>query len=235
MSNPCLDLGHVKHAMVRGTRWGLAPVKGLGACLMRLCRIGPRRRRKESDNEMKKLFATLGVLMVALSILGFVYADWTQTIYIDGTVNTGSYCVGFTDQICEDNEMTLPEPKDIATCTCTLVNQKGTHNGDPVYERIEITIDNGYPQYQCTVDIEISNGGTIPAVIKTVKTVTTPAWWCELTITNTLVGTQLDETDSLWFDLEIAILLESAVGEDCPQDATTTFALEIETIQWNKY
>jgi|GEM_PF-5309063 hypothetical protein len=43
------DMGHVKYSIVRGTKWGLAPVKGLGARLM--CPL-PDRSPKEVKGEV---------------------------------------------------------------------------------------------------------------------------------------------------------------------------------------
>jgi hypothetical protein len=195
--------------------------------------------RKESEKEMKKLYATLGVLMFALSIFGYVYADWTQTIYIEGEVNTGTYCVGFTDCTCVDNEPDLSVPKDIGTCTCDLTVLKDPyceHEGDPCYAEIYITIDNAYPCYECTITIEISNCGTIPAVIDDVDVTAPTAWWIDFTWSPDPTGEQLDECESITFDLIIHILQENAdTGEICPQGAFDDFTIDISTIQWNKY
>jgi hypothetical protein len=69
-----LTWGHVKYAMTRGLDGGLASLKGQGACRMRLCPVGPRKMRKESDDKMKtEAMGMFALLMFSFSILAFVY------------------------------------------------------------------------------------------------------------------------------------------------------------------
>lgn len=185
---------------------------------------------------MKKLYATLGVLLIALSVAGFVYADWTQTIYIDGTVETGEYCMGFTACDCDDDG---PDPrpnegypaKDVASCTCDLQVEKGTHGTDICYERVVITIADAYPCYTCKVDITISNCGDIPAAVDGLVQTTAPAAWVAISVSEDPVGEQIDPCGSLTFDLVIHIM------QDAPSDGTgsTTFVYALYTKQWNMY
>jgi len=127
--------------------------------------------RRESDNRMetKKIMATFAVLMIALSVLGVVYAHWSDLIRINGTVDMGSLTFGFTSIImCEDGKMVdgqivKPEPKPVGDVKCELGESEiDPHSGKTVYKKLWITLTNAYPEYvaQCTYTLD--NGGTIP-------------------------------------------------------------------------
>jgi len=119
----------------------------------------------------KKIVGTFALLMIALSVAGFVYAHWSDVIYINGTVDMGSLTFGFTSIImCEDGKMMAdgtilkPEPKDVGSVFCELAEPEvDPHVPDKtVYKKLWITITNGYPEYvaQCTYTLD--NAGTIP-------------------------------------------------------------------------
>jgi len=68
---------------------------------------------------MKKFGLLCLALVLALGALGVGYAAWTDTIYIDGTVNTGKVCLEFEDGTfgeinqCQDSINNPGEPADM--------------------------------------------------------------------------------------------------------------------------
>jgi len=123
-------------------------------------------------------------LVLVLGLTGAGFAHWSQTLYIDGTVETGTFCVGFTHQIDLDPPaddgtpgVTYPQSspydgtvdagytKNVAACNSTLVDPKGEHDGETVYERMLITVLNAYPSYNNTIEFSLDNCGTIPAEV----------------------------------------------------------------------
>jgi hypothetical protein len=122
---------------------------------------------------MKKIGLLCLALVLALGTLGLGYAHWSQTIYIEQTVETGTLIVGFQELILsEDPEA---EGKDVGSITGEMVNQKGEHYSEywgklmPIYEKILVTIDNAYPCYGVHIVFTVANGGTIPADVTEVS------------------------------------------------------------------
>jgi hypothetical protein len=118
---------------------------------------------------VKKLGFLLLVLVFAFGALGVGYAHWSQTLYIEGKVESGTFMTGFGEAYCVDEEEDLPDPKDVGTCVAELdpdsfLAFKETPLGPkPFYEKIIVTIDNAYPSYWAHVVFTIGNLGTIPA------------------------------------------------------------------------
>lgn len=115
---------------------------------------------------MRSKFAVLAILLiVALSAISVGYAYWTETLYINGTVQAGELDVAFAaNPSATDNES-------VANCSASVSSDGNT---------LEITISNAYPGYECTVDFAVENVGTIPVDLKGVSTPTAPA---ELAVT----------------------------------------------------
>jgi predicted ribosomally synthesized peptide with SipW-like signal peptide len=97
---------------------------------------------------MKKIGILALALIVALSAIGMGYAWWTQSLTINGTVNTGSLKVAFTG--------VYPNPDGYGVATC-----------DPGFtgDTLTINIDNAYPGYYNILNYSIANHGTIPAYV----------------------------------------------------------------------
>ena len=199
----------------------------------------------------KKLMTIPILLTFILLITGFAYACWSETLYINGTVETGTLCAKFTSPItcidsgpdwtCGDG-FTNPEPmqrpdgKDIGKCTITNIGDK----------QFDVILDKVYPSYYTRVEFHIKNCGTIPMKIWRVN-FTTPAGTISI-YKNTYVKLDLDN-DGLddveiqwndgWYqndpgDPAYEISFGIHVLQDAPEGTTgLAFTVEIELLNWN--
>jgi len=119
----------------------------------------------------KKIMATFAILIIALSIAGVAYAHWSGQLDITGTVKMGELIFGFTtcgscgDGKMVDGRIVTPEPKDIGSITCELLEpETSVHLPTPktVYKKLNITITKGYPEYVAWCNFTLDNGGSIP-------------------------------------------------------------------------
>lgn len=165
--------------------------------------------------KMAALFATV---LIALAVVGFTYAYWTETLTIEGSVATGELDVEYTTATCKDIE-------DIDTGTCDVVLSDGDGDGD--MDTATITIGNAYPSYVCDVDLTIHNCGTIPLKVVGVVITNTHPDELEVTLTEDPAGKVLNPSDTLMFDLHIHIEVGAA------EKSTYTFSAVVNVIQWN--
>jgi len=111
-----------------------------------------------------KIMAMLATLMITLSVVGYVYAHWSDTIYINGVIDMGSFCFGFTT--CGpsgDNEPMKTPPKEVGDINCWLDQPEVcAHTNKTVYNKLWVNITNGYPEYIAWCNFTLDNGGTIP-------------------------------------------------------------------------
>jgi len=106
---------------------------------------------------LNRKFATISMLLVfALVATGFAYAHWSKTLYISGTVETGTLeCQFVSPLLMGDNEI----DKDV-----------GGYSGYISADRksIIITITNAYPGYEVYTAFKVKNTGSVPANITNV-------------------------------------------------------------------
>lgn len=191
---------------------------------------------------MKKAIGMFAALILALGMSGLAYAHWSQTIYIEGSVETGTVCVGWLDVDYEDYEYLY---KDVGEVDAWLEDLKGWHIEDPIYETLVVELNNVYPSYEAYIYVEIANGGTIPVnlndcdiypvsdpddLIRFVDCWVDEDYWPDYP--------QLDPCDTAWAVIGIHIMQEvwdEGLGEwvTCPEDATATFAGYLTFDQWN--
>jgi len=124
-----------------------------------------------------KTMGMFALLIIALSVVGFAYAHWTDLIKINGVVSTGSMTVGFTEIVREwDKEDWLtfygqnPEGKDVGDTFCWLDEPLETdvHTNKTVYKKLWCYVNNSYGDYWGINKFTIDNAGTIPVVISNV-------------------------------------------------------------------
>jgi predicted ribosomally synthesized peptide with SipW-like signal peptide len=142
---------------------------------------------------MKKIAILALSLVLALGVLGIGYAKWSDTVTINGTVNTGTVKVGVLDVGTTDMGTTVDprvvpqnvddEPNwqyDLWVADTTDPKNVGsaisTNNGDikctchdvGYYGSITETIANAYPFYNPSINIDIASCGTVPVKIDNV-------------------------------------------------------------------
>ena len=146
---------------------------------------------------MKKFALLCLAIVLALGALGVGYAAWTDTIYIDGTVNTGSLCLEIEDnswgevsgncpptQFAADpdqnwsgwvpqvGQVSCPDGYKFEEKFCVdkdvaYMTFNEIEDGDGNVVELEVTIHDAYPHYLGRITFEVCNCGTIPLKIKT--------------------------------------------------------------------
>jgi hypothetical protein len=134
---------------------------------------------------MKKISLICLALVLAMGTLGVGYASWTDTVYIDGTVDTGEVCVWFGPSAGVDDPYAPPPyippepPPDMRDWNTT----EGENFPDRVYrvdknvgwgdavvsvdrKTMTVTFSNVYPCYYNHVGFWIYNCGTVPVKIQ---------------------------------------------------------------------
>lgn len=209
-----------------------------------------------SSKNRKILFVPM-LLAIALLVAGYAYADWTQTIYIDGTAETGTFCFEFVpwSYMCKDigddwtcdsyfmnNIRPIDPPKDIGSTTGVPVDL------DPVdghLDTLVLTIENAYPCYYNEISIKVHNCGTIPLVINepTVEWEGTEIPLPESTVVVLDIAGVGDILELKWLNGvdkqlepcdERELSFELHVLQEAEPDTTYTFIIRIPAIQWNK-
>ncbi len=111
----------------------------------------------------EKSLAILICIVIALSILGFTYAQWNDTITISATMQFGQWSnslnMGFVQPLtCSDNENT----KNVGECDCHYADRKiDSETGMDAYNTTIIIINNGYPGYEVYCNFTLKNIGTL--------------------------------------------------------------------------
>jgi hypothetical protein len=137
---------------------------------------------------MKKLGLICLAVMLALGSLGVAYAAWTDMIFIEGSVDTGTLVLGINDCDVRDDDAPInfggdfptddPDQsilpgfvgspfyldKNVAWGDCWSEDT----DGDGVNDKTHFTIHNGYPCYFNEFAFYPYNAGTIPLRIDSV-------------------------------------------------------------------
>lgn len=203
----------------------------------------------------------LGLLAVLLIVLlagvGVAYGLWSETLTIDGTVNTGEVDVGFAnvdkyEGVAVNGELEVPEREEkanAANCSYQILN-RGTDG-----EILQVTTIGAYPSWHCFVEFDIKSTGNVPVHIMKpgAETKWGPAWddlkvECgeedQTTSTPTLCTNltncptpspepeywQLHRNDTLHCKLTIHFTNNDAVAEN----SVYTFRYQIKAYQWNE-
>ena len=208
---------------------------------------------------MKKIGLLCLALVLALGALGVGYAHWTDTVYINQAVETGTVAwefAGFPGQADPGNDPNwfwdledimggILQDKDVAS---TIVAYEiGEHP-----HVLNVTIYNAYPYYYNHISYYVHYYGSIPgkimeAVVKIDGEVvavfdadTSPYAYLDFNDDGVpdmqmhwgnkpYFGLQLHYCDT--YDHSFAIL----ILQPAPQDATLEFTIEYTVVQWNLY
>lgn len=195
-----------------------------------------------------KITALFLVSVMALAGTSVGYAMWSETLYIDGTVNTGELDWEFTwafstpepdgiDWTCDPgfgNIRLVDPPKDVGSINVNLVDTDGDLDDDTV----EITLNNVYPCYFQSVSMEYHINGNIALIIdhwEVNGVPVTPGY--TITILNGAIeimildgiGTQMHPSQHGESSLRIHVLQPAIEG------TTYTFTVSVVGVQYNEY
>jgi hypothetical protein len=206
---------------------------------------------KKSKTSMPAIVA---VALMALTIVGFSYAHWEETLFINGYVTTGTLDWQFTSWSAKDTTLgendwhcregfAGPPPlfwqgdKDVGNTTIQLIDS----------HHLRVNMSNVYPSYFNEIAVYAMNTGTIPLIIDrvvmngvvVVRKEPSQPFTIDLDgdgVNETEIwygngfGTQLDPRDwspemSFWVHFRNVL----------PQHETFSFTIEIVAINWNEY
>ena len=160
----------------------------------------------------KKILAISLVLAIALSALGVGYALWSDTLTIDGTINTGNVAVEWSLE-----DWGVDETKQVSSIS-PVINGKV----------LEITLNNAYPCVDYWVLADIHCTGSVPVHLQDIVFTGVPEG---VTITmdpQSVAGTQLHYCESVY--VMITIHLDNSVG----QCESLTFSGSVQANQYNE-
>ncbi len=110
------------------------------------------------------------IVILGLGLIGYSYASWSQSVNINGSVQSGKLSWGFVDTsfisldtgndyTCDDSLTTFTQTdQDVGNTTGTF----GDYDGDNVPHLFTVTLNNTYPDYYNNVTADVKNYGTIP-------------------------------------------------------------------------
>jgi len=110
-----------------------------------------------------KILVILSFIFIAMSITGFTYAQWNDTIVIRNTMTFGYWndtlSMGFVEPLnCVDNEVT----ENVGECNCHYADYKiDNRTGMDGYNTTIMIINNGYPGYEVHCNLTLQNIGTL--------------------------------------------------------------------------
>jgi hypothetical protein len=211
-------------------------------------------------NSRVPMTTTVVLLFIALASVGIGYGLWSKTLYIDGTVNTGSVDSVFVDPFTDDdNEVNDKEldAGDVGECKEYMYGEVGScdpadsgHNvprkdkdvgecfavldpDDKTNETLLIKITNAYPSYYCTAFFDIHNTGSVPVKIQSLglKGSDITAGYVTAEWTDVYVGQQIDPCSGNMVSGDIDIHVE----QSAPQGETLELEGTIQLVQWNEY
>ncbi|MEM0058605.1 MAG: hypothetical protein QXG09_07050 [Candidatus Bathyarchaeia archaeon] len=178
------------------------------------------------------------IVLVALAIVGFSYAHWSECIRVRGEVETGELDAAIVTWYCNDEGKDPGYTKDVAQCFCSIDKE------DPHYAYV--TIRNAYPSYTVKFTCDIENTGTIP-------------WFMQTPVVILANGTKIELVDSEWVDIDldgdgkpdanfmyidgenkqvhpgkyVEWSLRIHIKQSATPGTTYTFTISVDVVQWN--
>jgi len=209
---------------------------------------------RKSKTTLPTIFA---LALIALAIVGFSYAHWSETLLLNATVKTGKMCAEFVqgtiiqkdpynpatnDWTCDVGLTNIRQfDKNVGHTNCTLVDT----NGDGCFDTLKIDMGNVYPCYYEHIAWMLHNCGTIPwriwrVIFNPGNIIIYNAGYLTLDLNadgkadieaywGDWFGDQVDPCHraDLSFDLHIL--------QPFPKDTTLTFTVAIEMVNWNEF
>jgi len=195
---------------------------------------------------MKRIALISLALVLALGTLGLGYAAWTDTIFIGGTVQTGSLDLVVEDMSgtdlykLEDGSLyrvhwyeVRPDPPAGSVLIAHAIAEKTAD------DEVTVTFDNLFPCIDFIADFEYHCAGSVPVHVKYTQVITgIPESW--VTVTRGWPGYQdsvpiVDGYQLHHCDMDAIYILIHVPQEDTAMNVTGTIAITLEAIQFNEY
>lgn len=189
---------------------------------------------------MKKAIGMFAALILALGMTGVGYATWQKSLYINGTVNTGTVDVAWSEEYSWDTDDwvfidDLPSDiKDVSKILCEI--------DDLDLNTLHVTVTNAYPSIDYYNVVNIANVGTIPVHLYVVS-LNSPAvvevdisYYYDYDLTRSIT-----ELPDGYIQLHPGEIIYAVIHVHITQDAVEgrigelayTFDAEIVAVQWN--
>ena len=166
---------------------------------------------------MKKIVLLCLAVVVALGGMGVGYALWSDSLYLEGTINTGEVDTCIISIASDDVGLDPGYPKDVATTVVDIVDCKTA----------TITVTDGYPCYENWVHFTTAILGTVPVRLQAIN-ITNPN---PCITVNAWDGIGEQRHPGEYADNTIYFHVEQCAD----QNATYTFTVEFFYVQWNEY
>ena len=163
------------------------------------------------------------VLTLCLAAIGVGYGQWTKTLLIDGTVETGDVSVEFLNAVAtDDEEPYVPGTPDVGTTTVSLADT----DGDLDMDEMTVTQEYGYFCYWGFVNVDVHNNGTVPVEVVAI-TITEPInGEVEVSLVGLAVGDTLDVGQS------VPVILMAHVATNTT--GNYAFSVDIDVCNYNE-
>ena len=147
----------------------------------------------------------MGVLIV-LATMGLVYGSWQANVDINGAVTTGNVNVELVVIGAQEND--AEKGKNFANCSAEAFDIVSDAPNDPKDDKVQLTINNGFPGYSCNLSINLVNRGSLPVVVSgTVKANAASEGAISVTPkTDDCETLQLNPGDIIYCDWDIGVL-----------------------------
>jgi hypothetical protein len=152
--------------------------------------------------------------------MGVGYALWSDSLYLEGTINTGELDICMISVADDDSSAQGIDPgytKDVASTSATIID----------CYTATVTVTNGYPSYENYVHFTTEVRGTVPVILEAIIVDNPNPLAIEVEAWNG-VGEQRHPGDradnTLWFHV-----LQAA-----DQNATYSFSVEFYYVQYNE-
>jgi hypothetical protein len=186
-----------------------------------------------------KMTAVASVLIIGLMLVGVSYAMWSKTLYVTGTVKTGTLDAQFTwwkwnstwfDEYGAEHAV----PGDKKTYTVDIYPLWVYPPGYYDFEYLCVDIDHFYPSIWLHIYFNITNEGTIPLIFQYYYIYSPPGYKVpgDLTLTGNVYGVQLETGQSVTGDVHVH--LNNSALQNQPL-GTYRFYVYIEAVQYNEF
>jgi hypothetical protein len=196
------------------------------------------------------------ITLIALAIVGFTYAHWSETLWLNGKVTTGNMCAEFeqgsviqkdpfgpnNDYTCDIGLKNVRQiNKNIGHTNCTLIDT----NNDGCLDTLKIDMGSVYPCYYEHIGFWIHNCGTIPwRIWRVIFNPGNVILYEAKYLTLDLNGDGKDDVEMYWGDwfgdqrdpcekADLSFALH--ILQPIPENTTLTFTITIEIVNWNEY